>query len=56
MDMGRLEVECEVGAMQKVKKSDRVWTAGEGGQDPLPDQLGEGGGEVAGEICQEHAP
>ena len=46
MDMGGLEVECEVRASQKVKESDRVWTAGEGDQNPLPDQFGESGQEV----------
>ena len=55
MDMGSLEVECEVRASQKVKESDRVWTAGEGGQNPLPDQLGEGGQEVRVELCERHA-
>jgi hypothetical protein len=56
MDMDSLEVECEIRASQEVKESNRVWTAGEGDQNPLSDQLGEGGGEVAGEICQGHAP
>jgi hypothetical protein len=55
MDMGNVEVECEVYASQKVKESDRIWTAGEGNQNPLPNQLREGGGEVAGEFCQGHA-
>jgi len=54
MDMGSLEVEREFHASQKVKESDRVWTAGEGYQNPLPDQRWEGGGEVAGKICQGH--
>jgi hypothetical protein len=56
MYMDSFEDERELIPSQEVKESDRVWTSGEGGQDPLPDQLGEGGGEVAGKICQAHAP
>ena len=46
MDMGSLEVEREFHASQKVKESDRVWTAREGSKNSLPDQLGERGQEV----------
>jgi hypothetical protein len=56
MDVGGLEDERELIPSQEMEESDRVWTPGEGGENPLPDHLGEGGGEVAGKICQAHAP
>ncbi len=46
MDMGSLDVKCEVIPSQEVKESDRVWTAREGSQNSLPDQLRERGQEV----------
>jgi hypothetical protein len=43
MYMGSFEDECEIVPAQKVKESDRVRTAGKGCQNPLSDQLREGG-------------
>ena len=56
MDMGSFEVECEIVPAQKVKESDRVRTAREGRQNPLSDQLREGGEEVLGKSREGHAP
>jgi hypothetical protein len=55
VDMGSLEVECEIIPSQKIKESDRIWTAGEGGQNPLTDQLREGGQEVFRKSREGHA-
>jgi len=44
--IGSLEVECEVILSQEMKESDRVWAAGKGDQNPLPNKLREGGQKV----------
>ena len=55
VNMGSLEVDCEIIPPQQMKESDRVWTAREGGQDPLPEQLREGGQEVFRKFREGHA-
>ena len=44
--IGSLEVECEVILSQEMKESDRVWAAGKGDQNPLPNKRWEGGQKV----------
>ena len=53
--MGGLQVESKDLVSQQVEKSDRVWTSGEGNQDPLPDQLWKGGQKMSVELREGHA-